>query len=156
LLDGLIRFEDGTPFATGVTPYIVGGPGEREAGRLLVAVSIEGLRTTAAVDTGGLYFVCHPELAEGLEPYLTDPLLMGKLEIRGTEYDGNLYRLTVELHAEEGEGLLVDATVFLPKLRSNQEWNLPSFMGFQGMLDRIRFAVDPEQTLFSFGPLGEV
>jgi hypothetical protein len=154
-LDGLIRFEDGARFATGVAPYFVGGPGEREAGRLVIEVSIEGLRTTAAVDTGGFYFVCRPELAEGLEPFLTDPLFVGKLEIRGTEYDGDLYRLTVELVAEEGEGLLVDATVFLPKLKPHQEWKLPSFMGFQGMLDRIRFAVDPEQSLFSFGPLGE-
>lgn len=156
MLDGLIRFEDGTPFATGVTPYVLGGSGEREAGRLLVEVSIEGLRTIAVVDTGGFYFVFHPKLAEELKGSLTDRLGVGALEIRGTKYSGHLYRLTVELLAGKGEGLLVDATVFLPKLRSNQEWNLPSFMGFQGMLDRIRFAVDPEQTLFSFGPLGEV
>jgi hypothetical protein len=160
-LDGLIRFRDDRPFATGATQYFIGQPGDVGSGRLLVKVSVEGQHTTAAVDTGGLYFVCDPELADALSSRLTDPLPMAgigetELTIRGTTYAGELHLLTVELLAIEGRALPVEATVFIPRLRPHQVWHLPSIMGFQGLLDRIRFAVDPNDSFFYFGPLGDI
>jgi hypothetical protein len=36
-------------------------------------------------------------------------------------------------------------------LRSSPDWRGPNFLGYQGLLQRIRFAVDPEVNLFYFG-----
>jgi len=154
-MDGLLNFADGQPFVTGSVPYFIGEPGEKAAGRLLLKVSVEGLPTIAAVDTGGYYFVCHPGLAEALAPRLTDFLDQATLEIRGVKYRGTLYLLSVEIPASQGENLVVPATVFIPKLAHGQEWRLPSFVGFAGVLDRLRFAVDPATDTFYFGPLEE-
>jgi hypothetical protein len=77
-----------------------------------------------------------------------------KLNIRGVTYLGNLYNLTIELLGFEGCNLKVPTTVFMPNLEPYQKWNLPSIMGYQGCLDRLRFAIDPETSRFYFGRLG--
>jgi hypothetical protein len=41
---------------------------------------------------------------------------------------------------------VVDATIFV-----SPDWHGPNFIGYQGLLQRIRFAVDPETNLFYFG-----
>ncbi len=63
-------------------------------------------------------------------------------------FQGALYRLPVRIHADEGESLEVEATVFL-----SPDWPGPNFVGYQGLLQRIRFAVDPETNLFYFGQI---
>ena len=35
----------------------------------------------------------------------------------------------------------------------SSDWQGPSIVGYTGMLDRIRFAVDPPANQFHFGPL---
>jgi len=151
----MLKFADGRPFVNGVVPYFVGEPGEETSGRLLVEVSIEGQSTIAAIDTGGFYFVCQPDLARELTSHLTDYLGETGLKIRGVQCKGNLYLLTLELHASEGESLRLSVTTFIPTLDPGQIWTLPSILGFQGALDRIRFAIDPDDSLFYFGALGE-
>ncbi len=59
---------------------------------------------------------------------------------------GALYREALRISADEGEPLDVEATVFV-----SPDWPGPSFIGYQGLLQRIRFAVDPETNLFYFG-----
>lgn len=59
---------------------------------------------------------------------------------------GALYRGVVTIPADEGDSLDVEATVFV-----SPDWQGPSFVGYQGLLQRIRFAVDPEMNLFYFG-----
>jgi hypothetical protein len=54
-VDGLLSLPDGRPFATGAATYSVGQPGAKMAGRILLQVSVEGVPTIAAVDTGGYY-----------------------------------------------------------------------------------------------------
>jgi hypothetical protein len=61
---------------------------------------------------------------------------------------GSLYRVPVRIPADEGDPLDLEATVFF-----SPEWHGPSFIGYEGLLQRIRFAVDPEENLFYFGPL---
>ncbi|MBN1313812.1 MAG: hypothetical protein JXA42_00015 [Anaerolineales bacterium] len=154
-MDDLIQYSDGGSFATGVIGYSIGQQDEVYAGRLCIEVSIGGKRTIAAIDTGGFYVICDPKLGKIISPSLIDPLGDSTLEIRGTKYKGKLYRLAVELLAKEGNNLEVDSTVFIPEMHPEEEWNLPSFLGFQGFLERIRFAVNPDQSLFYFGGLGE-
>ena len=161
-MSGQLLYPSGDLFAIDATPYTVGEPGEEASGRLLIEVSIGGLRTIAAVDTGGLYFVCHPALADDLKPYLSDPISFTdhdrktKLGIRGDEIQGDLFFLTVELLGLDGINLPVEVLVFIPDLKPGQTWGLPSIIGWEGFLDRIRFAVDPDRSLFYFGPLGQI
>lgn len=61
-------------------------------------------------------------------------------------FRGDLYRGPLFFEAREGEPLDVEATVFL-----SPHWRGPNFIGYQGLLQRIRFAVDPEVNLFYFG-----
>jgi hypothetical protein len=59
---------------------------------------------------------------------------------------GALYRGPITIPAEEADPLDLEATVFL-----SPDWRGPNFIGYQGLLQRIRFAVDPEVNLFYFG-----
>ncbi len=61
---------------------------------------------------------------------------------------GALYREMLRIPADEGEPLDVEASVFL-----SPDWRGPNFIGYQGLLQRIRFAVDPGENLFYFGQL---
>jgi hypothetical protein len=49
--------------------------------------------------------------------------------------------------ADDGESLEVQATVFV-----SRDWPAGTFLGYSGFLERIRFAVDPQQNDFHFGP----
>ena len=61
---------------------------------------------------------------------------------------GALYRVPLSFSADEGESLDLEATVFL-----SPDWTGPNFIGYQGLLQRIRFAVDPDANLFYFGQI---
>ena len=54
----------------------------------------------------------------------------------------------VRLVADEGEDLDIEATMFL-----SPDWPGGNFIGYEGLLERIRFAVDPETNLFYFGQI---
>ena len=151
--NALLTLRDGEAFATTASRYFTGRPDTPTEGRLLLKITIEGLPTTAAVDTGAPYLVCDPALSPLLAPYLTDPLGWVSLGIRRETYQGELYLLTAEIIAHEGEGVRVQATTFIPRLSPGQQWLLPSFIGWTGMLERLRFAVDPASDTFYFGPL---
>jgi hypothetical protein len=69
-----------------------------------------------------------------------------RLSTRIGTFEGALYRGPLFVPALEGEPLDVEATVFV-----SPEWRGPNFIGYQGLLQRIRFAVDPEVKLFYFG-----
>jgi hypothetical protein len=60
--------------------------------------------------------------------------------------EGALYRVPIQFDADEGEPLDLEATVFV-----SPDWPGPNFIGYEGLLQRIRFAVDPEANLFYFG-----
>jgi len=121
--------------------------------RIIVAVQIGDFQTQAAVDTGGVYLVCDPEIPELLDLEQSTSLGMDDLVIRGYKYRGQLYRLPIKFPAEEGEGFELEVTAFIPRLGPGQEWHFPSFLGLQGCLEFLRFAVDPGANIFYFGPL---
>ena len=154
-MSGLLNFKNGRAFATGATPYFVGNIGEPTAGRLMIRLTIEGQPLVAAIDTGSPFVICHPDLAELLKPSLTDPLEKTRLHIRGIEYRGETYLMSAEIMADDGDDISLTVIVFIPQLDPGEVWTLPSFVGLEGMLQRMRFAVDPDASLFYFGPLGE-
>ena len=73
---------------------------------------------------------------------------------RKQTWKGKIARLDFILKADEGTDLDFQSTVFVPD--DAEDWNrlkLPSFLGQVGFLERIRFAIDPNENKFYFGSL---
>ncbi|MDY7079699.1 MAG: hypothetical protein SXV54_22670 [Chloroflexota bacterium] len=150
----VLQFTDGRPFTTGVCSYWDQLSREgSETPRIIINIEIEGLQTQAAVDTGGVYLVCDPEMSDLLDLNPSTSLGVDTLNIRGSKYQGSLQRIMVKMSAEEGESLDLEVTAFIPRLVPGQEWRLPSFLGLQGCLEFLRIAIDPSVNAFHFGPL---
>jgi hypothetical protein len=74
---------------------------------------------------------------------ISDGLL---LNTRLGTFGGRLYLVPVTFPVVRGEALILDVTVFV-----SPDWPGGNFLGYEGLLQRIRFAVDPESNLFYFG-----
>lgn len=142
-------------FARGVTRYRDNYPGEAQIARMVLPVTIEGSVVVHTIlDTGSPWCILDPEIADqagvmtnvGYEPEQ-------KLLIRGVWYRGKLLRMGISLEAQQGHSIQIDATVFVPILSPDEAWPHPNFIGLDGFLNRIRFAVDPAESTFYFGPL---
>ncbi len=138
---GMIHYLDHTTFSPALSP------------RLVVRIWLGNHALETIVDTGGLYFVCHPELAELCEPEFGPELRVAALNIRGHKVEGTLRRTKITLEAEKGQDLAVNVTAFIPQLDTGIQWPFPSFLGLQGCLEFLRFAVDPGQNAFYFGAM---
>ena len=150
----ILQFADGRPFTTGACSYWDQPTSDRtETPRVIVTIWIGGSQTQAAVDTGGVYLVCDPEILDLLSLNSSTSLGVANLIIRGYKYTGHLQRLAITMLAEEGESLELEVTAFIPRLDPGQEWRFPSFLGLQGCLEFLRFAVDPGANVFYFGRL---
>lgn len=140
--------QDRTPFNVGRARFFDDSPGAPEAtAKIYVRVEPQALGASIAaqVDTGAAWTILETEVAEALG------LLDGagesvRLRTRYGLIGGRLERTTITLLADEGESLDVDATVFV-----SREWLAGTFLGYGGFLQRIRFAIDPEENFFYFG-----
>ena len=63
---------------------------------------------------------------------------------------GHLVRVPIALAADEGESVELDATVFV-----SSAWTHGTFLGYLGFLERLRFALDPQDYSFFFGGYDE-
>ena len=154
----MLFLQNGEAFATGVIGYEFRSvtPTYEHNQRILLSVYIDDFPVLAAIDTGAPYLIITPSLAArfGLEP--SAALEKAHITIRGIKFSGTLFRLDVRLDAQEGEGLIFQATAFAPDLDQEDKWgNLPCFLGIESCLDRIRFAIDPHpvEPRFYFGVL---
>jgi hypothetical protein len=142
-------------FATGVTYYEDSYPTEEMSARMVLQVAVEGqVLVHAIVDTGSPWCILDPDIVERLGvinnvEYAPEE----KMLIRGFLYEGKLLRMRIGLEAEYGHSLGVESTVFVPSLFPGDVWPYPNFVGLDGFLSRIRFAVDPTENAFYFGPL---
>lgn len=100
------------------------------------------------VDTAAPWCILEPDLGKAAERHLESLPDIAAIDTRLGRFTGRLYRGSATVLAEEGEALAVDTTFFL-----SQDWNGGNFVGYQGFLERFRFAVDPSLNRFSFGPL---
>ncbi len=135
---GRSRFEDREEVSTG------GG-----AAKVFVKIAPEALGgiLLAQLDTGAAWSILETQVADSLN------LLNGagepvRLSTRIGKYNGRLERTFIEIVADEGDSLRVGATVWV-----SSEWPGGNFLGYGGLLERIRFAVDPSDNFFYFGPL---
>jgi len=149
----LLQFPNGEPFATGAIGYQYRPVTENETtNRLLLQVDVENVLAEAVVDTGAPYSIIAPRIARMAGLNQVKPLERITMLVRGMRLEGKTIRLGMTLRAEVGENLTVDATAFIPDVE--EYWGeFPSFIGQNGFLDRIRYAVDSSTDMFYFGEL---
>lgn len=138
----------GKPFTLGRASYLDQDPNSAAGqARIHVRIRPEGLQAPllAILDTGAPWCVLPSELVElsGHPPIDEEDQ---RLLTKDGRFTGKLYRVAITLLADEGESIEVESTVF-----SSPEWNGPVFIGYNGLLERIRFALDPPNRHLYFG-----
>ena len=114
-----------------------------------VQIGHHAMTTYAQLDTGAAWSMLDPEIARDLDLFGETA---NRIEIQtwlGRQV-GHLVRLPITFIADEGEPLTMEATFFV-----SPEW-LPgkTLLGYTGLLDSIRTALDPQVNFFYFGPPG--
>jgi hypothetical protein len=106
----------------------------------------DGRPILAQLDTGSAWSVLAPEVVQELGSSL-DPLGPASLSTRFGLLSGQLARAPITFHADEGEPLSFVGTFFV-----SEDWPVSmSFLGYSGLLEAIRFALDPQANDFYFG-----
>jgi hypothetical protein len=101
----------------------------------------------AQLDTGAAWSILAPDVAQGarISVEAGDP---ARLSTRFGLKNGRLVRAAFSLIAEEGDPLDTEGTFFV-----SPDWPEGlNFLGYSGLLDSIRFAVDAQANHFYFGP----
>lgn len=138
-------------FVSGWSEYLDALPDLNEPHpRIYVQFRPEGvdpqLSFLALVDTGAHFCILNAGIADLIQDGLTESI--GEMDLR-TAYGsirGKLYTYRIQLLAEEGDDLSFESTLFL-----SPDWQAPSFLGYVGALERLRFAVDCPGNRFYFG-----
>lgn len=139
-------------FASGAMSYRDHAPGRTFPSQIVLPVKLANqIVITAIVDTGSTWCIVDPEIIALLGKAVEETYDPGELIIRGVRYQGRLVRLSMRLQAEQGSDLEIEATVFAPNLQQDQAEALPNFIGLEGFLQRVRFAIDPSENTFYFG-----
>ena len=134
------------PFTTGRSRYADHSPAAKDpTAKIYVRVAFEqGSEVLAQLDTGAAWSVLAPDLARDLGLSAGDP---ARMRTPFGVMEGFLVRVPLTLWADEGENLMMDGTFFV-----SDNWpDGMSFLGYSGLLDSLRFAVDPQANDFYFG-----
>ena len=143
---------EGEDFTTGESRFLDRLPTDPEASsKIYVKLRPAELATTllAQLDTGSPWSILETEIADavGLFDAGGEPK---RLISHGLTFEGHLVRVAMLLLADDGDSLEVDATVFV-----SRDWPSGNFIGYSGLLESIRIALDPQANRFHFGPAGE-
>ena len=117
--------------------------------KVYVRVRFDGISRLilAQLDTGAPWSVLAPDVAGELG-LLDQPGTRIRLRTSLGVKDGILVRIPLKLMADEGDSLDVDGSFFV-----TPDWpEGMTFLGYSGLLDSIRFALDPQVNDFYFGP----
>ena len=140
---------DGSVFTTGRAVFSDRDPtGLERTAKIFVTVEFPGVgQSLAQLDTGSPWSVLEYAVAE----------LLGVIDGDGEEINlrtnrgivtGRLERVQLVLVAEDGPSLKLEATFLV-----SQNWTGKTFLGYSGLLDRIRIALDPSTNSFFFGAI---
>lgn len=144
----MLHWTGGSVFASGRSRYLDKDPGHpSETASVHVQVEFDGVGALAMLDTGAAWSVLNADLADSLELFDRDGVPETISSRIGT-VQGKLVRAMTTLVADEGDSVEVDSTVFV-----SREWPAGNFIGYTGFLERIRFAIDPQNNAFIFGGL---
>jgi hypothetical protein len=148
----VLNFQTGGAFATGRAPYLDhdAGAGELSA-KVFVEIAPHGFdgNVLAQLDTGASWSVLNTEIAAALG-LLTGDGEVKTISTRIGDYTGRIEEATITIIAQDGVSLEVDARVFV-----SPEWPGRTFLGYSGLLERIRFGLDPQANHFYFGGYNE-
>lgn len=138
------------PFTTGFARYYDSPDGSTPSEpRIFIRMDPGdlGREVTAIVDTAAPWCILEPKLGTAVKD--RNEQLPGRvvLSSRLGRFSGHLHLGTIKLLADQGEDLDVYATIFI-----SPDWPGGNFVGYLGFLDRIRFAFDPRDNIFHFGP----
>ncbi len=141
---------NGEPFASSVARYYDEDPSlGSEQTSVHVQIIIQGkieINALARLDPATPWVVLNSELTEYLGLGLNGERTMLRTAVGLME--GTLERYPIVLAAQEGQSLEIDATIFVCS-----DWHRGNFLGYAGLLERVRFAVDPASQLFYFGAI---
>ena len=152
-----LLFANGDTFAPSATPFSYAPVTTAETTpKIIVEVRLNDLPTQAFVDTGGVFIFISPEMADVIGLDSQGGLDTPNLKWRGGNLKGKLHQISVTLPAETGYPVTIEGTAFVPNLSPAETLieDFPCILGMQGCLERLRFAVDPENEMFYFGELG--
>jgi hypothetical protein len=145
----MLKTLDGADFATGRARFLDEDANALE-GTAKIFVKIEplnlGFAVLAQLDTGSAWSILKPEIAEAMQ-LMNEEGEPKRLSTRFGSIDGQLKRTNITILADDGNSVELEATVFIPT-----EWTGENFLGYGGLLERVRFAVDPQENFFYFGP----
>jgi hypothetical protein len=137
----VLHFGDpGKPWSTGSAQYCI----EHDASRGLLVVAarckLGGQTATeyALVDTGAQWSLIGGDVADALGAEIGEPLEAIRMQTRFGVMTGCFHRVEVTLLADEGDDLLVPATVMVAP-----DWPGAIVLGYRGLLERVRLALDP-------------
>jgi predicted aspartyl protease len=147
----MLCYQNGDSFSTGVISCEIAPLNwKQDNNRIFLPVEVGGVETRAVVDTGGIYCVVHPAVADNINFDPSESIGNKEITIRGYSYKGSLYRSFMQIKAEQGESLEQEVTVFVPNVNADDWGELPTFLGLTGCLELLRFAVDPSTCRFYF------
>lgn len=139
----------GTEHFVGASTY---RDGDGSNARIVLAIDVCGEADIAIemiLDTGAPYNVLRRALAQEVG-WDTDAGWPTTLDTWIGRLDGSLVRGTMRWRADEGDGVEIEGTFFVPDVDYE---SLPNFLGYTGGLERLRFAVDPSCNTICFGPV---
>jgi hypothetical protein len=148
----MLQYPSGDAFATIEMDYDNNPIREGDdSNRIIIRVNVQDIPSFAVVDTGGVYLFIPPYISNKLILDPQDiveekpkPLRFGKYEVQG-----KLYSIPLTF-GDSGSSKLV--TAFIADSTQNYDWgDFPVFLGYQGCLDKFRFAVDPISDKFYVG-----
>lgn len=148
----MLRRPNGANFTIGRSLYSDRSPGSEEpTAKVFVKIAVEALPgpIMAQLDTGAAWSILDADIAREMA------LLDGRgeqtrISTRLGRVLGRLERTSLEILADDGESLTLQATVWV-----SPEWHAGNFLGYAGLLQHIRFAIDPSDNSFHFGPTQE-
>jgi hypothetical protein len=115
--------------------------------KVFVNIAFPGLTQDwlAQVDTGAAYSLLEQDIARELGLFHAGGQF-ARLSTRLGDLRGRLLRVPLKILADEGVSLEFEATFFV-----SAEWHGGTFLGYSGLLDRLRIALDCPRSLFYFG-----
>ena len=143
----MLARHDGTSFCTGRSRFYDRGEGSVTRDPKIF-IKIEpysfGSPILGQLDTGATWSILNTEVARELS-LLGGAGQPAKISTRVGEFHGWLERTQIDIIADEGQSLNFEATFFV-----SPDWPLDTFIGYSGLLDHVRFAVDPSDNSFYF------
>lgn len=146
----MLRLNGGESFASGCSRFHDHASNSYEpTSKIFVKVDFSSIETQllAQLDTGSPYSMLEREVAESLGLLDGDGQQV-RVDTRLGLCRGRLERASLTLVADVGDSLEVEAVFFV-----STEWKGKTFLGYTGLLDHIRVALDPGTNLFYFGLL---